>query len=65
LECCTKPILGWIAENIRDKCIVNLMDQYRPEFKAMEYKEINRRITREEFRKAVDYAEELKINYIT
>jgi len=65
LECCTKPILEWIAENIRDKCIVNLMDQYRPEFKAMEYKEINRRITREEFREAADYAEKLKINYIT
>lgn len=65
LECCTKPILEWIAENIRDKCIVNLMDQYRPQFKAMEYKEINRRITREEFRRAVEYAEKLKINYVT
>ncbi len=65
LECCTKPVLEWIAGNIRDKCIVNLMDQYRPEFKAMEYKEISRRITREEFREAVDYAEKLKVNYIT
>jgi len=65
LECCTKPALKWIAENIRDKCVVNLMDQYRPEFKAMEHKDINRRITQEEFRKAVDYAEKLEINYIT
>lgn len=63
--CCTKPILQWIANNTKNKCIVNIMDQFRPEFKAREYPEINRRITEEEFKETVNYAKKLKINYIT
>jgi len=64
VECCSKPVMEWIAKNIREKCIVNLMDQYRPEFKAKEYIDINRRISREEFEEVVDYAKKLKINFI-
>ncbi|MEM7825418.1 MAG: radical SAM protein [Candidatus Aenigmatarchaeota archaeon] len=65
IECCSKPVLKWIAENIREKCIVNIMDQYRPEFKAMEQIDINRSITQEEFEEVVNYAKKLNINYIT
>jgi len=65
LECCTKPILEWIANNIQGKCIVNLMNQYRPAYKAHEYSDINRRLDKEEFDKAVELAKELKINYTT
>ncbi|MDI6825785.1 MAG: radical SAM protein [Candidatus Aenigmarchaeota archaeon] len=65
LECCTFPILNWIANNIKEKCIVNLMDQFTPHWRANEYPEINRRITEEEFIKAVNYAKKLNINYIT
>ncbi|MDI6798900.1 MAG: radical SAM protein [Candidatus Aenigmarchaeota archaeon] len=65
VECCTKPILNWIAENIRDRAIVNIMPQFRPEFKANQYTDINRSITQEEFEEAVNYAKKLKINYIT
>ena len=65
VECCTKPILNWIHNNIRDKVIVNIMDQYRPEYKAHEYPDINRSLTREEIKEAINYAEELSINYIT
>ncbi len=65
VECCSKPVLEWIAKNIRDKCIVNVMDQYRPEFRAFEYNDINRRITKEEFEEVLKVANKLKINYIT
>ena len=65
IECCTKPVLDWIAENIKNECIVNLMDQFRPEFKANQFTDINRSITQEEFEEAVNYAKKLKINYIT
>ncbi len=65
IECCTKPILKWIHDNIRDKVIVNIMDQYRPEYNAHEYPDINRSLTREEIKEAINYAEELNINYIT
>lgn len=65
VECCSKPVLDWIVENIRKKCIVNLMGQYRPEFKAREHIDINRSINWQETREVVDYARKLKINYIT
>ncbi len=65
LECCSKPILKWIARKIRKKCIVNLMDQYRPEFRASQHIDINRRLTREEFEEVIKLAKKLKINFIT
>jgi putative pyruvate formate lyase activating enzyme len=65
VDCCSKPVLDWIVENIRKKCIVNLMGQYRPEFKAREHIDINRSINWQETREVVDYARKLKINYIT
>jgi putative pyruvate formate lyase activating enzyme len=65
VECCTFPVLEWVAKNMRSSCIVNLMGQYYPCYLAMEYPEINRGITKEEFRKAVNYAKKLKVNYIT
>jgi putative pyruvate formate lyase activating enzyme len=31
LDCCTRPVLEWIARNLpRDRILVNVMDQYRP-----------------------------------
>lgn len=65
IECCSKPILKWISKNIKEKCIINLMDQYRPEYKAHNYSDISRRITREEFDKVINLAKKLKLNYIT
>lgn len=64
-ECCTKPVLQFIAENFGDKVIINVMAQYHPCYRAEEHKEINRRLTKEEFGKAVKLAEELKLNFIT
>ena len=64
VECCSFPILEWIAENIKDKCIVNVMDQYYPCFKAIEYPDINRRITREEYQRVLEKARELELNVL-
>jgi putative pyruvate formate lyase activating enzyme len=64
IDCCSKPIFQWIAENIKNKCIVNIMDQYRPVYLAKDYPKINRRITKKEFRIVVKTAKELNINYI-
>jgi len=63
IECCTKPILEWIAENIPN-CLVNIMPQYRPEYRANEYDDISRPITMEEFSTAIHYARDLGLNYI-
>ena len=67
LECDTKPILKWIAENIGDRVLVNIMGQYRPEYLVVanpeKYPEIARRPSREEMMEAYRYADELGIVY--
>lgn len=62
LDCCTFPILEWIAKNIKNKCLVNIMDQYYPCYRAKEYPEMNRRLTEEEYQNALARAKKLKIN---
>ncbi len=55
VECCTKPVLDWIAENC-SRALVNLMSQYRPEHlvvrEPMKYHEIVRRPSLQEMRDA-------------
>jgi putative pyruvate formate lyase activating enzyme len=63
-ECCTKPILGWIAENC-PRALVNVMGQYRPDYRVRDeperYPEIGRRPSLDEITKAQRYAERLGI----
>lgn len=66
LECCTKPILNWIAENLGVETRVNVMFQYRPEWRAYEIPELRRRLTRDERERAIKLAREAKlVNFIT
>jgi putative pyruvate formate lyase activating enzyme len=58
LECCTKPILEWIATNLGVETRVNLMFQYRPEWRAPELPELGRRLTRAEMDYALRLAEQ-------
>ncbi|GAI05972.1 unnamed protein product [marine sediment metagenome] len=53
-ECCTKPILEWIAENLGQWTRVNLMFQYRPEWRARERTELRQRLSRREIQEAVE-----------
>ena len=66
VECCTKPILYWIAENC-PRALVNVMGQYRPDHLVLrepaKFAEIARRPTVEEIQDARDYADELGIVY--
>jgi putative pyruvate formate lyase activating enzyme len=55
----TRETLRWLAEEISPNTYLNLMDQYRPCYKANEYPELNHRITHEEYQRAVQWAEEL------
>lgn len=54
----TKEVVEWIAENLPKDTYVNIMSQYRPTYKAHEYPEINRRLTRKEYNDAVRWAKE-------
>ncbi len=64
VECCTKPILERIAELFGEKVIVNIMAQYRPEYKAKKFKDIARYPLRKELEEAWKYAEKLGLNWI-
>ncbi|MEM2908066.1 MAG: hypothetical protein QXP65_02555, partial [Candidatus Hadarchaeales archaeon] len=66
LECCTRAVLEWIAENLGPMVRVNLMDQYRPEYRAREFEELNRRLTSDEFNRAIEMARDVGLeNVIT
>ncbi len=52
----TEEFLRFIAAELSTKTYLNLMNQYRPEYKAMEYPEISRRLKRSEYAEAVAWA---------
>ena len=51
--CGSENIMEWIAETLPKDTYVNIMAQYNPLYKAYDYPELSRRITREEYKKAV------------
>lgn len=53
VECCTRPIVQWVKEHT-PKVRFNLMFQYMPNYRAYEYPEINRSLSPEEMRNALD-----------
>lgn len=65
VDCCTKPVLKWIAKNIRTRAIVNIMDQYRPAYKAHEHIDLQRSLSDAEMEEAINYAKKLKLNYVS
>ncbi len=52
----TAEVMRFLAEEISRDTYVNVMAQYRPEYRAWEYPPLRRRITMEEYRQAVELA---------
>jgi putative pyruvate formate lyase activating enzyme len=52
----SESVLKFIAEEISVHSYVNIMEQYRPEYLAEEYPDIDRRITRKEYLEAIQLA---------
>jgi len=55
----TEDSMRFIAEEISKNTYVNIMDQYRPCYKANDHPPLDRGITREEFSRAVKIAQDL------
>jgi len=53
----TEKFVKWVAEVLPKSTYVNIMAQYRVEYKAYDYPEIARGITAQEFSEAMDSAE--------
>jgi len=58
----TKNIVDFLSREISANTYVNIMAQYRPEHKANEYSEINRRISRREYQEAIQAARAAGLN---
>ncbi|NLN30765.1 MAG: radical SAM protein [Bacteroidales bacterium] len=52
----SEKIIDWIADNLPADTYLNIMSQYSPTYKAFDYPEISRRITREEYSSVVNHA---------
>lgn len=52
----TKEFVHWVAEHLSTETYVNIMSQYRVEFKAFEFEQIARAITSEEYVEAMEWA---------
>ena len=57
----SKEILKWIKDNLADKVYVSIMAQYFPTYKAKENSDLNRKLTKEEWKEIEDYIEEIGI----
>jgi putative pyruvate formate lyase activating enzyme len=64
VECCTRRILRWIFENLGAMVRTNVMSQYRPCYRASEHEDINRRLSEEEFSRALRIAEEVGLENV-
>ncbi len=54
----TGKVIHWISENLPKDTRLNLMSQYTPAYMASRYPDISRRLTRNEFKEAVELAEQ-------
>jgi putative pyruvate formate lyase activating enzyme len=52
----TEKLARWVSESLPKNTYVNIMAQYRVEYKVFEYPEIARGITSQEFTEAMDWA---------
>jgi putative pyruvate formate lyase activating enzyme len=52
----TEAVLKFVAEEISPNTYLNLMDQYRPCYRASEAPELDRRLAPSEYRNAVEIA---------
>ena len=57
----SKKVLKWIKENINEDVYINIMAQYFPTYKAKDIKELNRKLSKDEYEKIENYVYELDI----
>jgi len=58
----TERFLKFVAEDLSKNTYLNLMRQYRPEYKAFDYPEIARRIKRSEYEEVLKWAKKYGLN---
>lgn len=59
-ECCSKPVLEWVEKNLGPSTRVNLMGQYKPEYKAKAG--LGQKLDRKEYDGVARFAKEIGLN---
>ncbi len=57
----SKKVLKWIKENLPEDIYISIMAQYFPTYKAKNVDELNRKLTKEEWKEIENYIEKLDI----
>ena len=57
----SKKVLKWLKENLQDGVYISVMTQYFPTYRAKEFEEINRKISKKEYDDIENYILELDI----
>lgn len=57
----SKKVLKWIKENLPDEIYISVMAQYFPTYQAKNVENLNRKLTKEEWREIENYIQELGI----
>lgn len=57
----SKKVLKWIKENMKEDIYVSIMAQYFPTYRAKESSELNRKLSKEEWKEIEEYVEKLEI----
>ena len=57
----SKKVLKWIKENLPKEIYISVMAQYFPTYKAKENEQLNRKLTKKEWKEITSYIEELGI----
>jgi putative pyruvate formate lyase activating enzyme len=60
----SEKIFEFIAKEISKNTLLNIMDQYWVAYKASQYPEISRRITKEEFEESINFAKKFGLKRI-
>lgn len=58
----SEKVLDFIADELSKDSYVNIMDQYRPAYRAYQYNELNRRLTHNEFEAVIQYAKKIGLS---
>ena len=57
----SKKILKWLKDNMDEQVYIDIMAQYFPTYKAKEMKDLNRKLTKEEYQEIENYVYDLDI----
>ena len=57
----SKKILKWLKENMDEQVYIDIMAQYFPTYKAKDMKDLNRKLTKEEYQEIEEYVYQLDI----